>query len=114
MSTITGRSAAYPAIGLVLLVGVAACAGNRGASYPVPDDPGIYALSGDGDLQQLDGDADWEQETWPDRQDMSSNLQFVINDPPLAGRSGGTSIELSRVPWVRSEINAQSQVMPIE
>ncbi|HEY1382270.1 MAG TPA: hypothetical protein VGF43_01575 [Dongiaceae bacterium] len=113
MSTITSIRIAYPAIGLVLLMEVAACADNREASFPIPDDPGVYALTDDG-LQQLDGDADWEQETWPDRQDMPSNVQFVINDPALAGRSGGTSIELWRVPWVRSEINAQDQAMPIE
>jgi hypothetical protein len=105
---------ARPAVCLVFLAGLAACAGGREPSYPIPDDPGIYAITSDGDLQQLDGDSDWEEETWPDRQDMPANVQFVISDPALAGRAAGTSVELWRVAWVRSEINAQNQAMPIE
>jgi hypothetical protein len=104
---------ARPAACLALLVGVAACAGSGEPSYPIPDDPGIYAITDDGGLQRLDGDRDWEAETWPDRSGMPSNVQFVISDPALAGRSAGSSVELWRVAWVRSEINAQNQAMPV-
>src|ERR1051325_4680799 len=114
MSTISSTRIARPAVCLALLVGVAACAGNREPSYPIPDDPGIYAITSNGDLQQLDGERDWEAETWPERSNMQPNVQFVISDPALAGRAPGTSVELWRVAWVRSEISAQNQAMPIE
>jgi hypothetical protein len=98
---------------LALLVGVAACAGSGEPSYPTPDDPGIYAITDDGGLLRLDGDPDWEAETWPDRADLPSDVQFVISDPALAGRSAGSSVELWKVAWVRSEINAQNQATPV-
>ncbi|HET6620904.1 MAG TPA: DUF3426 domain-containing protein [Dongiaceae bacterium] len=98
---------------LALLVGVAACAGSGEPSYPTPDDPGIYAITDDGGLLRLDGDPDWEAETWPDRADLPSDVQFVISDPALAGRSAGSSVELWKLAWVRSEINAQNQAMPV-
>jgi hypothetical protein len=99
---------------LAFLVGASACAGTREPSYPVPDEPGIYALTNKSDLRRLDGDRDWEAETWAERSDMPTGVQFVINDPALAGRSAGTSVELWKVAWVRSEINAQNQAMPIQ
>jgi hypothetical protein len=114
MSTTFSMRIARPAVCLAFLGGLAACAGYREPSYPIPDDPGIYAITSDGDLQQLDGDREWEEETWPERQDMPPNVQFVISDPALAGRAAGASVELWRVAWVRSEINAQNQAMPIE
>ena len=114
MSTIPSMRIARNAMCLTLLVGVSACAGTREPSYPVPDEPGIYALTNQNDLRRLDGDSEWEVETWPERSGMPSNVQFVINDPALAGRSAGSSVELWKVAWVRSEINAQSQAMPVE
>jgi hypothetical protein len=98
---------------LALLVGLAACASSGEPSYPTPDDPGIYAITDDGGLLRLDGDSDWEAETWPDRSDMPSDVQFVISDPALAGRSAGSSVGLWKVAWIRSAINAQNQAMPV-
>jgi hypothetical protein len=99
------------AMSLALLVGASACAGNREPSYPIPDEPGLYAFTTKDNLQRLDGDREWEAETWGERSNMPGNVQFVINDPALAGRSPGSSVELWRVAWVRSEINAQNQAM---
>jgi hypothetical protein len=98
---------------LALLVGVGACAGSNEPSYPIPDDTGIYAMTDDGGLMRLDGDRDWEAETWPDRSGMPPDVQFVISDPALAGRSPGSAVELWKVAWERSEINAQNQAMPV-
>jgi len=109
----TSMRIARDAICLALLVGVSACAGTREPSYPIPDEPGIYALTSKDDLRRLDGDRDWETETWSERSNMPSNVQFVISDPALTGRSAGNSIELWKVAWVRSEINAQNQAMPV-
>src|SRR5690348_1202153 len=107
MTTISNMRIARNAMCLILLAGTAACAGSQQPSYPVPDEPGIYAFTeNDQGLNRLDGDADWETATWPDRSNMPSNVQFVVYDPSLAGRSAGSSVELWRVPWVRSEIDA--------
>src|SRR5688572_6960819 len=114
MSAFSSTRVARNALFLVLLAGVSACAGTREPTYPVPDEPGIYALTTKDNLRRLDGDRDWEVETWPERSNMPSNVHFVINEPALAGRSAGNSVELWRVAWVRSEINAQGQAMPIQ
>jgi hypothetical protein len=115
MTTISNMRIARNAMCLVLLAGTAACAGSREPSYPVPDEPGIYAFNeSDQGLNRLDGDADWEAATWSDRSNMPSNVQFVVYDPALAGRSAGNSVELWRVPWVRSEIDARGEAMPVQ
>jgi hypothetical protein len=114
MSAFSSTRVARHALYLVLLAGVSACAGTREPTYPVPDEPGIYAFTTKDNLRRLDGDRDWEVETWPERSNMPGNVQFVINEPALAGRSAGNSVELWRVAWVRSEINAQGQAMPVQ
>ncbi len=102
------------ATALLLIAGLGACASApRQPSYPVPDQPGIYSLNGKSDLRRLDGDPNWEASTWPDRANLPTDTQFVINDPALANRAPGSAIELWRVAWVRSEINASNQAMPI-
>ncbi len=106
MSAISSTRIARNAICLVLLASASACAGTREPSYPVPDEPGIYSFTSNDTLRRLDGDRDWEVETWPERSNMPGNVQFVINEPALAGRSAGNSVELWRVAWVRSEIDA--------
>ena len=107
----SGTRIAQSAMCLALLVGVSACAGTREPPYPIPDEPGIYAFTTKDDLRRLDGDRDWEEESWPERSNMPSNVQFVVSDPAL--RSPG-NVELWRVAWVRSDINAQGQAMPID
>jgi hypothetical protein len=104
---------AQGATALALLVGISACAtGPKPPSFPAPDEPGIYSFTSNKDLRRLDGDADYEADTWPQRSNLSSNVQFVVNDPALVGKPPGTAIELWRVAWVRSDINANNQAMP--
>jgi hypothetical protein len=115
MSAMSSTRIARNAICLVLLASASACAaGTSEPSYPVPDEPGIYSFTSNDTLRRLDGDRDWEVETWPERSNMPGNVQFVINEPALAGRSAGNSVELWRVAWVRSEIDPQGQVMPAQ
>jgi hypothetical protein len=114
MSAFSSTRVARNAMCLVLLAGVSACAGTREPSYPVPGDPGIYAFTTKDNLRRLDGDREWEVETWPERSNMPNNVHFVINEPALAGRSAGNSVELWRVAWVRSEIDPQGRAMPIQ
>lgn len=110
----TSTRVARTATCLAFLVGLAACAGGpRAPSYPVPDEPGFYALTGGNDLRRLDGDREWEEVTWPERSSMPGNVQFVLNDPMLVGASPATSVQVWKVAWVRSEINANNQAMPI-
>lgn len=116
MITITWSKGGFArgAAAVFLLVGLSACAsGPRPPSYPVPDEPGIYSFTTKKDLQRLDGDSEWEVETWPVRSNLPSNTQFVVHDPALAGRPPGSSLELWRVAWVRSDINANNQAMPV-
>jgi len=102
------------AAAFALFAGLSACtSGPRPPSYPVPDEPGIYAFTTKQDLRRLDGDSEWETETWPERSNLSSNVHFVVNDPALVGRPPGSALELWRVAWVRSDINANNQAMPV-
>jgi hypothetical protein len=100
---------------ILLMAGIAACASpskqQQTSSYPVPDQPGIYALNGT-ELRRLDGDPNWEATTWSNRSNLASNTQFIVSDPSLVTRAPG-SVELWRVAWVRSEINAANQAMPV-
>jgi hypothetical protein len=114
MSAFSSTRVARNAMCLILLASISACAGTREPSYPVPDEPGIYSFTTKDNLRRLDGDRDWEVETWPERSSMPNNVHFVINEPALAGRSAGNSVELWRVAWVRSEIDPQGQAMPIQ
>ncbi|MEZ5831088.1 MAG: hypothetical protein R3D05_07900 [Dongiaceae bacterium] len=113
MSTTCSSGVARTATCLAILAGLSACASTRAPSYPVPDEPGIYSFTTKDNLRRLDGDRAWEAETWPERSNLPSNVQFVINDPALADHSPGTSVHLWKVAWVRSEINAQNQAMPV-
>jgi hypothetical protein len=113
MTNLSSTRIARNALSLALLAGVSACAGTREPPYPIPDEPGIYAFTTEDELHRLDGDREWEEETWPERSNMPSNVHFVIYEPALAGRSAGNTVQLWRVAWVRSEINAQGQAMPI-
>jgi hypothetical protein len=99
---------------LTLLVGLSACAGTDELTYPIPYEPGLYALTDGDDLERLDGPPGWEVQTWPERSNMPTNVQFVVSEPALIGRSAGTSIELWKVAWVRSDINVNHETMPIE
>lgn len=102
------------ATAFALLAGLSACAsGPRPPSYPVPDEPGIYSFTTKNDLRRLDGDSEWEAEAWPERSNLPSNIHFVVNDPALVGRPPGSTLELWRVAWVRSDINASNQAMPV-
>jgi hypothetical protein len=106
------------ATALLLAFGLSACASSnssstRQVSYPVPDSPGIYAYTTKNDLRRIDGDANWEASTWPERANLPSNTRFVVNDPALTDRSPVGNVELWRVAWVRSEVNANNQAMPM-
>ena len=114
MSAFSSTRVARNALCLVLLASISACAGTDEPDYPVPDEPGIYAFTHYNDVRRLDGDREWEVETWPERSNMPSNVHFVINEPALAGRSAGNSVELWRVAWVRSEVSPQGQAMPTQ
>lgn len=107
----------FSSIGAIALTGlVSACMGPELPPYPLPDDPGLYAVTRDDDLLRLDGDREWEVESWPQRAALSSYTEFVIFDPALTrdGPSGRPPVDIWRVAWLRSEVDVQGYAGPIQ
>jgi hypothetical protein len=98
----------------VIAVVLASCTGFREPSFPLPDDPGLYAVTRDDQLQRLDGDREWEIESWPARASMGPYTTFVIFEPDLEydARLREELVELWRVAWVRSEIDSRGLAGP--
>jgi hypothetical protein len=99
---------------LVMTVTLAACATPK-SPFPVPEEAGLYAVTSNGDLQRLDGNADWENTTWAERSSLTPAVKFVVRDPSIASdpNNAASRIELWRVAWVRSEIGTNKMVMPV-
>lgn len=95
------------------LAALSGCAGTR-PPFPIPEEPGLYALDSHDKLQRLDGDQDWEVKHWPERANLSPDTRFVILDPAIGTNSGGSAdrFQLWRVAWVRSEIGDENLAMP--
>lgn len=110
------RPIACAAVSVVLAAGLSACGAGYDVSYPLPDEPGFYALGPDDELLRLDGDREWEVESWPERSALSPYTEFVLYDPILARdtRPRSELIEVWRVAWVRSEIDGRGLAMPVQ
>lgn len=97
-------------ISLFLATALTACGGPDftagGRELPVPEDPGLYALTGSDELRRLDGPAAWERETWPRRSDLDPGVEFIVFEPGIGGAvdGGAAPARLWRVAWVRSDI----------
>ena len=103
--------------GVVTLAGLAAaCSGYQVPSVPMPDEPGLYAVTAEDELLRLDGDRKWEVKSWAQRSAVSPYTEFVIYDPALARdtRPADEMVSLWRVAWVRSEIDRDGAAGPIE
>lgn len=101
------RTLSIPLTAAFLASALTACGGGPdlvagGRELPVPDEPGVYALTADGDLHRLDGPPEWESQTWPQRSEFGPDVQFVVYEPDLAGSPAPA--RLWRVAWLRSEI----------
>ena len=93
---------------------LAGCAGSIKPHVPVPDEPGLYGLMPDDELQRLDGSKDWEVSTWRQRSDFGPDQQFVISDPILVNRgTSDVAIELWQVSWIRSDIRSDGSAAPV-
>lgn len=90
-----------PAMVALMLAG---CSAND-----IPEEPGLYAIDADGDLQRLDGSPEWERETWPDRENLRPETRFVARYPETGGQK---TIVLRKVGWVRSEIRPGAEIGP--
>lgn len=104
-------------LGFLATIVVAAMAG--GCSWWAddgPEEPGLYAVNGDGELQRLNGSAEWERETWPDRQNFPPDTHFVVRNPApdddSAAAAGKPKVTLRKVGWVRSEIRSGKEIGP--
>lgn len=97
------------------LLGLSACGGaGTQQSFPIPEDPGLYAWRTDGELQRLDGTKEWEVKTWGSRSDLDPGTRFVVYDPAAKNASGLTENDISlwRVSWLRSEIGPDGTAGP--
>lgn len=101
-----------------LVIGLTGCSslpqvGDR--AIPNPPEPGLYALTANDSLTRLDGSPEWEVRTWSLRADLVPETLLVIEHPALARQRpalGSPAVQLRRVAWLRSEINAEGAVMP--
>ena len=95
---------------VLLLAGVAGCAGLGGGP-----EPGLYAERGER-LQRMDGEREWEQETWPERSSLNPEATFLVRNARLqdAGSALEDHVRLYRVAWVRSEITRDGAIRPVE
>lgn len=89
-------------------------AGSDQWSDVEPDEEGLYAYNGD-DLVRLDGDAEWEKETWGERSGLSPHNEFIIRDDTLEEFGGAASdvVGVRKVAWVRSSVNENGEITPV-
>jgi len=96
---------------------MAACSFSSERDYPdahlVPDEQGIYIVRG-GELKRLDGNREWENETWAWRSSLPASTEFVIFHPSLQyeREEPGQSVRLGSVGWVRSQISPDGDILP--
>ncbi|MGF1593997.1 MAG: FxLYD domain-containing protein [Kiloniellaceae bacterium] len=95
---------------------LAACAGDMPPPFPLPDEPGLYAISRNDELQRLDGGREWEVKSWPARAALGPYTEFVIYDPELERemRPRHDLVDLWRVAWVRSEVDSAGRAAPVQ
>jgi hypothetical protein len=97
------------------LLGLTACGGaGVQQTFPIPEDPGLYAWKTNGELQRIDGPQDWEVKTWSSRSDLDPGTRFIAYDPAAKNAAGMTATDFSlwRVSWLRSEIGADGAAGP--
>ncbi|WP_316979484.1 FxLYD domain-containing protein [Shumkonia mesophila] len=81
----------------------------------IPEEPGIYATVEEGEFMRLDGDREWEVDTWAERSALRGDTQFVVTDPALRALAGplDEAVRLYRVAWVRSRIAKDGGITPM-
>ena len=89
---------------------LAGCAGFDG----IPREAGLYAIE-DGDPVRLDGDPEWERETWEQRANLPPQVSFLVRTDDLATAPDTLQqhIQVHKVGWVRSEITQAGNIQPI-
>ncbi len=99
---------------LAMTATLSACAIYK-PPFPIPEEAGLYVMTGGENLQRLDGNADWENTTWPERSSLAPTVKFVVSDPSIASdpATAAGRVELWRVAWVRSEIGTNHLAMPV-
>jgi hypothetical protein len=76
---------------------------------------GLYALE-DGQLGRLDGEKNFQVETWEARSALSPDVRFIIFDRSLSDRSVrlGDVVKLRRVSHVRNDVAANGAATPLQ
>lgn len=109
------RFGAFASATTLFLAGCGSSSYERSAdAHLVPDEPGIYAVVEDDRLRRLNGDREWENETWAWRSNLPRDVEFVVYDPNMpADASKQQGVSLHRVGWLRSEIDSTGDIRPI-
>jgi len=94
-----------------LICGLASLLAGCSSLDGVPREAGLYAVEHDVPTR-LDGDPQWERETWEERSNFSPGVSFLIRDSQLATGSPEQLIQLHKVGWVRSEITPAGEIQP--
>jgi hypothetical protein len=90
-----------------------AVAGGGDVQVPVPANYGLYAFD-DGAMVRLDGDPQWERQTWSERNNLSPRTEFVVFNRAVMTDQGslGQLVLLRRVARLRNEVSATGVVTP--
>jgi hypothetical protein len=76
---------------------------------------GLYVLQ-EGQLGRLDGEKNFQVETWQSRSSLASNVRFIVFDRALGDRSLRLedAIKLRRVAHVRNDVAASGAATPLQ
>lgn len=99
----------------LLLAGCGSSSQTFPDAHLVPEEPGFYAVHNNQLMKRLDGDREWESETWKWRSDLPADVEFVVYDANIknSGKPKHELVRLHRVGWLRSEIDADGNIQPI-
>jgi len=98
-----------PALAVALTLLLTACGSSpdrqAAAQY------GIYIIDGS-DLVRMDGDPEWERQTWDRRASLEPDVKLAINDPLLSGGRNLSELRelilLERVAHVRNAVDVRT------
>lgn len=82
------------------------------AHVPLPTYYGLYAIEG-GELVRLDGPPEWERSTWSTREDLPTDVSFILFSRQIGNASRGLNdlITVERVASVRYQRTASGQLI---
>jgi hypothetical protein len=117
MQMITLNSSALPravqaAACLIIAGGLSACGSSEPAQTTAARPDGVYIVQ-DGKVGRLNEDSQKILQTWEQRTNLASHVQFLVVDPSVAARQpDADAIVLQRVSKVRNVVQANGKAKP--